>query len=405
MVEESEDQEPDGGDSSGTMRKWLKFGGPLVVLVLAATIALNYFREPASPEEMQGEEALTSGAAESAITAPAGASFTAEGQTVAAQELSNQNAICGMLSDPTLVPGCSDDANLTIFGVFLIALLVSVLTLLVASLLRRLFSGGSQSSAALEEYDFMNAPFNSKQLEEADELQAYRGKSVSEVITMLARTVVRLEREIKELKADKGGGIDTPKPVVQSAKKEFPAQTEAAGYSDPAPEQTSANKELERPSYRDSSIAKATPAAPTSPAEPHAQPSGGKLRGSHFERQLVQGLANATSPADYKALAESVGATYMMNSVTSDASKLFEDPTDRFWLVPDPNSSGFAYLVPGFTVERTWHRMRKGETNHPLGYHFNLREGSDFELLKPAIMERKSTGDWKLLDKGEVSGL
>ncbi|MEL7686800.1 hypothetical protein AAG596_07895 [Citromicrobium bathyomarinum] len=138
----------------------------------------------------------------------------------------------------------------------------------------------------------------------------------------------------------------------------------------------------------------------------HAGTSAFAFRDSAEIRDLVRRFNEAEKRRDYDALRQEYHARPYSNDRTRDLSKIFEDNSDRFWLIANPANPNEAVLIPGFASEAGWNRMREKTTDHVFAYHFDLRSGGERLVInKPAILQRTSSGDWDLYEKGEISGL
>ncbi|MEM1194964.1 MAG: hypothetical protein AAGH57_02575 [Pseudomonadota bacterium] len=83
---------------------------------------------------------------------------------------------------------------------------------------------------------------------------------------------------------------------------------------------------------------------------------------------------------------------------------LFEDATDRFWLLTNPGDPNEAALVPGMTIRNGWGQMMRVTHDHPLGHHFELKRGDSFTVKAAALLRKEKTG-WELVTRGVVSGV
>lgn len=133
-----------------------------------------------------------------------------------------------------------------------------------------------------------------------------------------------------------------------------------------------------------------------------AQPGPGSLQ--QFADDLAQ-LFNRANKPDFDALASQYGAESYTNDRRGDLAQLIKDVNDRFWVVPVPGRPEYALMIPGFTVKKSWAKLRQPETDHPLAHHFELRRGDRLQVIKPAVLRRNSNNFWELEQKGEVVGI
>lgn len=145
-------------------------------------------------------------------------------------------------------------------------------------------------------------------------------------------------------------------------------------------------------------------AAPSYQAEPEraAPPRAGSTQ--QFADELAD-LFNRASKPDFDALASRFGAESYTNDRRSDLAQLIKDDLDRFWVVPVPGQPDLALMIPGFTVKKSWAKLRQPETDHPLAHHFELRRGDRLQVIRPAVLRRNSNNFWELEQKGEVVGI
>lgn len=135
---------------------------------------------------------------------------------------------------------------------------------------------------------------------------------------------------------------------------------------------------------------------------PAAQPSSGSMQ--QFAADLAE-LFNRASKPDFDALASQYGAESYTNDRRGELAQLIKGDLDRFWVVPVPGRPELALMIPGFTVKKSWAKLRQPETDHPLAYHFDLRRGDRLQVIRPALLRRNSNNFWELQQKGEVVGI
>lgn len=144
------------------------------------------------------------------------------------------------------------------------------------------------------------------------------------------------------------------------------------------------------------------PVAPPPPIPPAPEPQGQLPR---TQSELVEAYNRAVKPAEFSALAEAIGAEFYTNERGSDISVIFKSDVDRFWLSTFQDNPNEAILLPGFSVRRSWHTYRNNTPDHPLAHHFDLVQGDEFVLNRPARLIRDTDGNWQLKSKGEVGGV
>ncbi|MFO6430266.1 hypothetical protein ACLBKT_09280 [Erythrobacter sp. W302b] len=151
------------------------------------------------------------------------------------------------------------------------------------------------------------------------------------------------------------------------------------------------------------------PASERTPVQSYnAEPPRAKQPGAELAQQFAADLAeffNRANKPDFDALATQYGAESFTNDRRGDLAQLIKDPNDRFWVVPVPGRPEIALMIPGFTVKKSWAKLRQPETDHPLAYHFELRRGDRLQVIKPAVLQRNSNNFWELQQKGEVVGI
>ncbi|MBH5323303.1 hypothetical protein [Aurantiacibacter sediminis] len=139
------------------------------------------------------------------------------------------------------------------------------------------------------------------------------------------------------------------------------------------------------------------------PAEPAARAP--TAASAHNADDLVNKFNSTTKPGDFTRLAESVKAQYYTNERSTDITTLIKSDIDRFWVVPDPNNSNEALLLPGFNLKKSWQKYRQEASDHPLAHHFDMQRGDKLSVIRPAVLQRDSNNEWKLKTKGAISGL
>ena len=146
--------------------------------------------------------------------------------------------------------------------------------------------------------------------------------------------------------------------------------------------------------------------APTPAYQAEPQRAAPSRAGStqQFADELAE-LFNRAGKPDFDALASRFGAESYTNDRRSDLAQLIKDDLDRFWVVPVPGQPDLALMIPGFTVKKSWAKLRQPETDHPLAYHFELRRGDRLQVIRPAVLRRNSNNFWELEQKGEVVGI
>lgn len=139
-------------------------------------------------------------------------------------------------------------------------------------------------------------------------------------------------------------------------------------------------------------------------ADPPRAPQPGAGSAQQFAADLAE-LFNRANKPDFDALASQYGAESYSNDRRGDLAQLVKDPNDRFWVVPVPGRPDIGLMIPGFTVKKSWAKLRQAESDHPLAYHFELRRGDRLQVIKPAVLRRNSNNFWELQQKGEVVGI
>ncbi len=120
---------------------------------------------------------------------------------------------------------------------------------------------------------------------------------------------------------------------------------------------------------------------------------------------LVSRYNDAVKPNEIADLANDLGAQFYTNERSGDISNLLKSEVDRFWLVPMPGQPDTAWLLPGFTLRKSWQKYRQFVSDHPLAHHFNLLQGDKFIVNRAAVVRKDISGEWLLVLKGEVSGI
>ena len=133
-----------------------------------------------------------------------------------------------------------------------------------------------------------------------------------------------------------------------------------------------------------------------------SQPSTGSVQ--QFADDLAE-LFNRANKPDFDALVSRYGAESYTNDRRGDLAQLIKDVNDRFWVVPVPGRPEIALMIPGFTVKKSWAKLRQPETDHPLAHHFEVRRGDRLQVIRPAFLRRNSNNFWELEQKGEVVGI
>ena len=148
------------------------------------------------------------------------------------------------------------------------------------------------------------------------------------------------------------------------------------------------------PDYRD---------APAPRRPPEAQETAASVE--NFVREVAARFNHAGKPAEHDALAREYHAEYYSNERKGDIATLIKSDVDRFWLIPIPGVAGYAALIPGFAIKKSWQRFRHDTSDHPLVHHFSLTRGDKFTVNAAAIVHQDSNGQWQLERSGEVSML
>lgn len=148
-------------------------------------------------------------------------------------------------------------------------------------------------------------------------------------------------------------------------------------------------------------------APPPPPPPPPAAPSGAVGAG-FLQSPEVQALINEVNNATKQDRLRGGSTNARVRTFSSDSINapqvLFEDATDRFWLLPNPSNPNEAALVPGMTIRNGWGQMMRATHDHPLGHHFRLDRGDSFNVQAAALMRKDKTG-WELVTRGVVSGI
>lgn len=141
------------------------------------------------------------------------------------------------------------------------------------------------------------------------------------------------------------------------------------------------------------------------PPPPSARPEQTSASVAKFVSEVAARFNDAGKPAEHAALAREYHADYYSNERKGDIATLIKSDSDRFWIIPIPGVSGYAALIPGFAIKKSWQRYRQDSSDHPLAHHFKLIRGDKFVVHAAAIVSKDSSGQWQLERPGEVSML
>ena len=121
-------------------------------------------------------------------------------------------------------------------------------------------------------------------------------------------------------------------------------------------------------------------------------------------QDITLAFNNIANPKDVEDFETHFGTISLSNNRNEDATRIFEDLRARFWLIEDPSHSARAYLIPGADTKKNWHKLKEPKSDHPLGYHFDLRAGDDLRIVRPAVVVPGPDG-WRLEQKGILEGM
>lgn len=218
-------------------------------------------------------------------------------------------------------------------------------------------------------------------------------------ISDLRHKVESMERRLQALENSKGARTEGPA-VIEPQSKPLPG----SGYVF-AEEDSYYDRIRERVDLPEDKPAVAQPSQEKGySAETPRSPQSDAMSLQHLAASLVS-LFNSANKPDFDALANRYGAETYTNDRRGDLARLIKDDIDRFWVVPVPGRSEFALMIPGFTVKKSWAKLRQPETDHPLAYHFDLRRGDRLQVMKPAVLRLNTSNVWELYQKGEVVGI
>lgn len=223
-----------------------------------------------------------------------------------------------------------------------------------------------------------------------------REEHLGSVISDLLKRVRLLEQKVTALES--GGAERAPNTMLDSPRRSQPnyGADQSENYYD-------RRRELQNLPEDDWSTTQRAPANGQPPEPPRTvQPGTGSS--DQFANDLAE-LFNRANKPDFDALASQYGAESYTNDRRGDLAQLIKDVNDRFWVVPVPGQPDFALMIPGFTVKKSWAKLRQPESDHPLAHHFELRRGERLHVVKPAVLRRNSKNFWELHQKGEVVGI
>ena len=209
-------------------------------------------------------------------------------------------------------------------------------------------------------------------------------------MNMLAEEFEQLKRQVKLLEAKVDG-----RPIIESAKS-------ASGSSYPTLDRRDSRVFLPEDERRP-----ATNPSTSYPSElkTAAAPDRPSSQAMQNDQILVNRYNDAVKPNEIADLASELGAQFYTNERSGDISNLLKSEVDRFWLVPMPGQPDTAWLLPGFTLRKSWQKYRQFVSDHPLAHHFNLLQGDKFIVNRAAVVRKDVSGEWLLVSKGEVSGI
>ncbi len=112
-------------------------------------------------------------------------------------------------------------------------------------------------------------------------------------------------------------------------------------------------------------------------------------------------INSASTLADFEQLHSPQPFSNMRDQGTD---QIFENDIARFWLIRDSSDDNRGYLMPGSDAIRNWVKYRKETVDNPFGYHFDLTQGEELRVQRPARVVKSAEG-WKLEAKGMLSGM
>jgi hypothetical protein len=331
------------------------------------------------PEEPSKESAASASAApDGPGTRQAAAPYSAEDKN------SNPDVTTGGLEQYG-----SPDHNILMLGGGLLALLLIVVIAIVMIRRDRDLKTHQKSEEPGMGYD--NRPSYRRSLVPDD----YRETAVEDLL----RRMTVMEHRLTALE---NGGAMRARTATPEAPP--PPQRPQAGYGADQPDNHYDRRREPQGLPEDNwPVSQPVPVHGQTPEPPRAaQPGTGSVQ--QFADDLAE-LFNRANKPDFDALASQYGAESYTNDRRGDLAQLIKDVNDRFWVVPVPGRPEIALMIPGFTVKKSWAKLRQPETDHPLAHHFELRRGDRLQVIRPAVLRRNSNNFWELQQKGEVLGI
>ena len=150
---------------------------------------------------------------------------------------------------------------------------------------------------------------------------------------------------------------------------------------------------------------RAAPAPSPTSAPPTQQRSAGSFAESPEVLRLIEEVNTAGKVALNRGGPTDTRVETFANDRTNALEVLFASDTDRFWLVPNPDQPGEAALIPGLNTKSKWGNFKTAGPDHPLAHHFELLQGDRFAIHHAATVRKDASGQWVLVQKGQVSGV